>query len=137
MHFPSHTRVSLAVIVRWQGRSTEVATVIICDHSVSYVPHFIHFITCSAQKFGEVTFVFPVFSELSRNIRLYAHTKPLLDSFVVVFFFILLVTNRLLDLYFHRSIIPISSSYFDPYQIENYCPQEINVLEKFLLMNKA
>jgi hypothetical protein len=86
MHFPSHTRVSLAAIVRWQGRLTEVATVIICDHSVSYVPHFIPFITWSAQQFGEVTFVLPLFSEVSRKIRLYAHTKPLLDYFVLVFF---------------------------------------------------
>jgi len=87
MHFPSHTRFSLAVIVRWQGRLTVVATVITCDHSVSYVPHFIPFTTWSAQKFGEVTFVFPVFSEVLRKIRLYAHTTPLLDSFVLVFFY--------------------------------------------------
>jgi hypothetical protein len=87
MHFPSHTRVSLAVIVRWQGRLTEVATVIICDHSVSYVPHFIPFISWGAQKFVEVTFVLPVFSEVSRKIRMYAHTKPLLDSFVLIFSF--------------------------------------------------
>ena len=96
------------------------------------MPHFIPFITCSAQKFGEVTTVQPVFSEVSRKIRLYAHT----DSFVLVFF-TLLVTSRLLDLYFYRSISPKSSSYFDPYQIKNYYPQELNVLEKFLLMNKA
>jgi len=87
MHFPSHTRVSLAVILRWQGRLTVVATVIICDHSVSYVSHFIPFTTWSAQKFGEVTFVLPVFSEVSQKIRLYAPTKPLLDYFVLVFFF--------------------------------------------------
>jgi len=68
MHFPSRTRVSLAAIVRWQGRLTEVATVIICDHSVFYVPHLIPFITWSAQQFGEVTFVLPLFSEVSRKI---------------------------------------------------------------------
>jgi hypothetical protein len=68
MHLPSYTRVSLAGTVRWQGRLTEVATDITGDHRVSYVPHFIPVITWSTQKFAEVTFVLPMFSEMSRTV---------------------------------------------------------------------
>jgi hypothetical protein len=85
MHLPSHTRLSVSVIVRWQDRLTEVATDII-DHRVSYVPHFIPVITWSAQKCAKATFVLPDVFRNVANCRLYAHTKPLLDSFVLVFF---------------------------------------------------